>query len=599
MKRRLLLSAAILAVLTGCNSSNSDDEQDPIIPEDGKPGVGVIPFDAPPYIQRPTVDSMTVRFELNSEERVVYYRELNSEEWIAHETTQVPVIDQAFHLENLVEAELNNLNSNTVYEYYIDTDYGQTPVYQFKTWPKKSDVEDGHVYKFAHYADTHAHNYTADLIQGLIEGECGGIASQCIEELASIYIAGDISGYLGHDHIATRKLLNLMSEITPFVPVSISFGNHDNDTYYETPKMYFKLPGISDGTQGTDKLTSWWEDRYLDTVIWGHNSVLDNNDKGELERQDSFFESRFSDIRNAYHAEEHSGIAYDLVNYTMMMTHYSCKSETWTGPMQSVCNWITLNDRAVHSSYNRYFGLHIHGHNHGGFNLGQSMNAPTAWAGLPSATRECRQCYGYAPHNEFESRWAGRGVMIAEMTYVDFKHEDGRDRRKMTLRVMDQDGGLDTTNETKVFMNTDKPETPAILNQDVTLEMDAVLPETLVVETNEYVDPASHKHHESHWQLTYTNAEGQKVTKDIWGKDTRAVNWSYDKNDNEGIDLIRYDMLNSFVDIYEEINQDRETPIITSTEVRVRHRNEFFTWSNYSDAFTVTMTEEGAIPPAL
>ncbi len=594
MKKKILLTMAITAVLAGCNSS-SESVETPENPESGKPGIGVIPFSVTPYLQRPMTDSMTVRFELDSEERTVYYRKKGTEEWVAHEATRVPVIHNAYHLENLVEAELNNLDSHSFYEYYVETDFGQTPVYQFKTWPTTSDVEDGHVYKFGHYADTHAHNYISTLVDGLIAGECDDNPAQCADELASIYIAGDVAGYLGHDHEALRKTLNLFGRISPYVPVSISFGNHDKDKFWETPKMFFKLPEISD-SENVDKDIHWWEDRYLDTWIAGHNSEIERTDSHDQERQAKHWETRIRAHSNDYHAEEHAGIAYDLINYSMMMTHFSCESETWQDKKQTVCDWIDIND--AHSSNaagtrNRWLGLHIYGHNHGGFNIGQSMNAPTVWAGLPSATRECRNCYGHVEFPQYESRWAGRGVMIAEMTYRDFKHEDGRDRRNMTIRVLDKTDGYDTTNEIKILRNTEQPAQPMLTGVSGSIDM-ANQPQEYIASSSEFSDPADYGHHETHWKLDYTDAEGKAASKDVWGKDTRARYWMYDTDRNEDIDLTEYDLLPALTSIYENINQGHEIPRIVDVTVSLRHRNEFFTWSPFSEKSTVSLTEDGA-----
>ncbi|MGF1684082.1 metallophosphoesterase [Photobacterium minamisatsumaniensis] len=613
MNKKVIIPLLLSSIIAGCNSGSDDitakpENGQPGVPGNpgtspgapGIPGVGVIPFDVSPYVQRPKTDSMTVRFEIKSDVRNVYYRqkvEENSDanEWVKHEATPVPIIHNAYHLENLVEAELNELDSHTIYEYFVETDFGQTPVYQFKTWPKKTDVEDGHVYKFAHYADTHANNYISKLVEGLIQGECDSLPENCVDELASIYIAGDIAGYLGHDHIATRKTLNLFSAIAPYVPVSISFGNHDKDKFWETPKMYFKLPEISD-SDSVDKDVHWWEDRYLDTWLVGHNSEIERTDPQDIERQANHWETRIRAHSNDYHAEEHSGVAYDLINYSVMMTHFSCESETWQDKKQTICDWIDLND--LHSAgdtihgggeRNRWLGLHIYGHNHGGFNIGQSQGAPTIWAGLPSATRACRNCYGHVEFDRYESRWAGRGVMISEMTYVDFKHEDGRDRRNMTVRILDATGGYDTTNEIKTVKNTVKPQKPVLGDVADSINM-LNPPQQLVVSTSDFVDSEDYAHHETWWQLEYVGASGKKEFEHIWGKKTRARYWMYDEDRNEGNNITEHDIINSLSDIYQKVNDGVGDAQDVTVTLKAKHRNEFFVWSNWSEGKNIVLT---------
>ncbi len=542
-------------LLAGCDdSSNSNTETEPTAPEiPGQPDPVVIPppqagaapdFIVQPYLQAPSTDTMTVMFETENTEPQVWARSFGSNEEFRKVAGEIHSSDGLVY-----RAPLSELESNTLYEYYVlttDTEGNQrvTQPFAFKTWPGPSDgVAEA---KFIAISDTQLDRTMYEVVlnnvvsDGFMAKECDRTQPEtCSENIAAITISGDVVQTGSNRTHWREQLFGRMAEITPYVPLVTVPGNHDyyGNAELELYRTYMAPP--ANGSAGYED--HWYFLDYLDLRLVGLDSYPISGAHGDFNRETLAVQRQW--LRETLKdAEIHNK------TFVMGIFHHGCLSEMWNAG-ESIGSCELVAELEQYSDRTGAVTGHLFGHTHS-YSRGQSMDSQHLWLNAASASGYIEPLDDPSFQNAQISDYETFEVSRSEFGYSVLTYQFGQDQA-VTLRR--KKGGYNGDTDFEVVdkvtfspaINNNFPQaisgTGVLAAADVQLGIQVGVPDSV---------------HEVQWQVAETEDFSGAVF-DIWGNDTRRHNFFYDEaslvggdeyagfesiDTQQGVDLFKLDL---------------------------------------------------------
>ncbi|MFP3979059.1 metallophosphoesterase [Marinobacter sp. KMM 10035] len=517
------LSALLLAGCGDSSDSNNSNTGTPDIPAVPDPVVIPPPHaDAPPdfivqpYLQAPSTDTMTVMFETKNSEPQVWARSFGSNEEFRK------VAGETHSSDGLVyRAPLTELESNTLYEYYVltkDAEGNQrvTQPFAFKTWPNPGDgVSEA---KFIAISDTQLDRAMYEVVlnnvvaDGFMTKECDRTRPEtCAENIAAITISGDVV-QTGSDRTHWREqLFGRMAEITPYVPLVTVPGNHDyyGDAELELYRTYMAPP--ANGSAGYED--HWYFLDYLDLRLIGLDSYPISGYHGLFNRETLA-------IQRQWLRETLKDAEIQNKTFVMGMFHHGCLSEMWNSG-ESVGSCELVSELEQYSARTGAVTGHFFGHTHS-YSRGQSMDSQHLWLNAASVSGYIEPLNDPGFQNGQISDYETFEVSRSEFGYSVLTYQFDLDP-SVTLRR--KKGGYNGDTDFEVVdkvtfapaTNNNLPQatsgTGELAASNVQLAVQVGAPDSV---------------HEVHWQIAETENFSGPVF-DIWGNDTRRHNFFYDE----------------------------------------------------------------------
>ncbi len=550
---RILMAAGLSALLlSGCNGENGDvsadggsssdagDSSQPEKPVVVAPSADSAPdFMVRPYLQAPSPDGMTVLFETADGSPEVWARPFGSSDAF----NKVPA-DAVADGEQVYQARLDGLSSNTLYEYYVLTRDGEgavqvTQPFAFKTWPVAADGVDKA--EFLALSDTQLdRSEYVDVLDNVVEKgfmtlECDGSHPEtCAENIAGITISGDVVQVGGNRQDWREQMFGRMAAITPYVPLITVPGNHDyySDAEIKLYRTYMAPP--ANGSVGYDE--HWYYLDYLGLRLVGLDSYPISGAHGAFNRDTLAIQRQWlkETLRDARLSD---------MPFVFGLFHHGCLSELWNvGESIGSCELVAELEQ--YSADTGAITGHLFGHTHA-YSRGQSMNVPHLWLDAASASGYVEPLDDAGHQSDQIRDYDTFAVSRSEFGYnvLTFRFEPDP---SLTLQRRkggyDGDTAFDVVDEVTFHAESNNA-LPAITAgegelqpADVSLGISVAQPEAV-----EAVQ----------WQVSETEDFSDTVF-DIWGNDTRRHNWFYDSADQVGgNDLTGFEAIDTqqFVDI--------------------------------------------------
>jgi hypothetical protein len=183
-----------------------------------------------PYLQSPTASSIYICWETTSEddESIVQYKLpagiVQTESGEFEELTS----GNSWHW-----VKLENLLSDTLYEYRVYTTNTSSQWFRFRTLPEEGEnTKSGHL-RFIVRSDNQSNHETGTFIVNSMHQKLTSIFGSDLEDhISFIFNAGDIVGN-GWDITAyQREYFEPLQPFSPFIPSMISIGNHEAESDY-------------------------------------------------------------------------------------------------------------------------------------------------------------------------------------------------------------------------------------------------------------------------------------------------------------------------------------------------------------------------------
>lgn len=545
----LILSRSVLALglssllLAGCGgSSESDTATDPAPDPDsngpdtelpGDPDPVVVPppqaeaapeFIVRPYLQAPGSDTMTVMFETENIEPVVWARPFGSS------ADFIKVDGEVHSSDGLVyRARLTALESNSLYEYYVVTKDSEgservTQPFAFKTWP---DVNDGvSEAKFIAISDTQLDRSIYEVVlnnvvtDGFMAEECDGSRPEtCAENIAAITISGDVVQTGGNRGHWRNQLFGRMAEITPYVPLVTVPGNHDyyNNAELQLYRTYMSPP--DNGSVGYED--HWYFLDYLDLRLVGLDSYPISGAHGK-------FNQETLAVQRQWLRETLKDAEVQQKQFVMGMFHHGCLSEMWNNG-ESIGSCEMVAELEQYSDRTGGVTGHFFGHTHA-YSRGQSLDSRHLWLNAASASGYIEPLDDAGFQNNQISDYDTFEVSRSEFGYNLLTYRFGPDA---SVTLQRKKGGYDGDTNFEVVdevtfaaaTNTNVPQATAgtgeLAAANVQMAIQVAAPEQV---------------HEVQWQISEHEAFETEVF-DVWGNDTRRRNLFYDEASSVGGDL--------------------------------------------------------------
>lgn len=499
-----------------------------------------------PYLQSPSADSMTVMFESNDNSFSVHYRPLGQGNF-----QQLPAgtVDGS---STIFQAQIDGLISSSNYEYFVRSENGDTPVYRFRTWPADGDAVGD--FKFIVLSDTQGDwpERFRDIVQnGLIGKECSGDVNRCPEDIAGIVIPGDLVTTGGVVSLWRDEFFAMARDISPYVPLIPSIGNHDYDI--GNYLAYFKLP--ENGSAGYPE--QWYYLDYANLRLIGLNSNTSLG-AGLHSTQADWLDRLLADTAGN-----------GDIDYVFLQLHHPCKSELWLpGENPVTCDFVQkIEDFSAQTDA---ITGHLFGHTHA-YSRGQSRDVKHLWLNGATSAGDIDFWGEYAQrdYDEFQKSYDEYGYSALTFSAggapsVHVQRRTGGDDR-------DYYGYSDASSRDDFVIggaNT-PPNTPLALAPsgqagDIAVELQA----------GAFGDADGDIHLASHWQVTTTPGDYSAPVVDAWGNKTRSENIWYDTDIQQGVDITRHSVggLSGNTTYY----------------WRVRYRDEHWEWSGWSQEMRFT-----------
>ncbi|WP_119393317.1 metallophosphoesterase [Salinibius halmophilus] len=457
-------------------------------------------FIANPYLQAPSHNSMTVMFEMQPVgAQVQYWREGEAKKTVPAQVAS----DDPLGLVH--EAKLDNLDSNTSYQYQIVANGQVSATYRLHTYPATttqrsegkfiavSDVQNGNV------------NVLADIVQGIIDTECEGIAENCAQALAGIIMAGDITqtgGNRSHwrDHVFAR-----IKAISPYVPLIPVTGNHDyySDGELVNYRSYFAPPSNND----PQFEEHWYQLDYLDFRFIGLDSYPISGLNG-----------RFNRATLATQQDWLLQTLNDSLDKTFVVAafHHPCLSEMWLkGESIALCEAVkTLENFSAQTGITTG---HVFGHTHS-YSRGQSRDVAHLWLNAASVSGSLEPLNDQAYLNREVFDYDTIAVSNNHYGYSTLAFDFAQGTMTSVRRDFDRQAGEFPLTDQVRFAQNNAPATPKA-NSAVEQRIDQL----------ELSVAGSESAYELHWQLS-KNADFSGEVFDLWGNSTRTENWQYQQD---------------------------------------------------------------------
>ncbi len=458
--------------------------------------------------------------------------------------------DINFSTSRVHEVQLQDLERFTEYYYRVQTGDLKSDIYQFKTPPFSSDHQSFRMVAMSdmQHDDRNPNKFREVVQQGVLEYLDKEHEGTITESLALVLVPGDlvVEGPIYHqwqDHFF-EPAKSLFAHV-PVYPVP---GNHERNSEFFF--KYFSLP--ENGTPAYAE--HWWYKDYGNVRIVGMDS---NDGYDQIASQISWLKELMKQT-----AKDES------IDFVFAQMHHPHKSELWlagesdfTGEVIKVLEAFTTESGKP--------SIHFFGHTHG-YSRGQSRDHKHLWINVATAGGRIDEWGAYAQENydEFTVTQAEYGFVVVEVEpnqgdpYFTIKRISRGNEKVRKDNVL--------TDSMTVYKATKKPRKPQILSPlGVQLAYNQV---TLMAGDFEGKQPAAY-HAGSHWQVA-DKSDFSSGLRESW---KQSSDWYFDRDLQADDDLKDED----FVDV-----RPNKTFFW-----RVRYRDQFLNWSDWSEVGTFTTHE--------
>ncbi|WP_442845132.1 fibronectin type III domain-containing protein [Leeuwenhoekiella sp. H156] len=447
----------------------------------------------------------------------------------------------------LHEVQLTGLERFTTYYYRVKTGTLKSDIFQFKTPPFSGEEKPFNLIAMSDMQiDSSEPNKFNEVVnEGILKYLDQEFGGELPDNLALVMIPGDLvsDGTVyeqWNDHFF-KPASKLFAEV-PVYPVP---GNHEkNSQFFFT---YFSLPKNGDAAYAEH----WWYKDYGNVRIIG----LDSN-------------SGYRDLREQYKWLEQilkETETNEDIDFVFAQLHHPYKSELWI-PGEEEHTGKVVKMLEAFSDKTGKPSIHFFGHTHG-YSRGQSRDHNHLWVNVASA--------GGAIDNwgEFEGRdYDEFTVTQDEYGFVMVELDPNPADPRITLKRISR-GNTDKSRDNElrdsvtVFKLNQKPNAPLALSPNNKTE--AITGVTLKASSFEGGRPSS-THTASHWQVA-TSPDFEKPVVDSW---KQSENWYYEENRQKNDDLTDESL--------------RRLAPNSKYYWRVRYRDQYLSWSDWSQPATFT-----------
>ncbi|AUC84437.1 metallophosphoesterase [Polaribacter sp. ALD11] len=497
-----------------------------------------------PYLQDAEPNAIKIMWQTNfGEESVVHWGTKKNE---LQNNTKGIAFDINFTEKRVHEVSLTGLKKFTTYFYKVQTGKAISDIYQFKTpafkdFPKEinlvamSDMQNDwqHPTKFKEIVEEGVLAYFDKNFEGDIS-----------ENLAMVLIPGDLvengTKFKQWEDDFFKQSEKLFSKV-PVYPVP---GNHEKNSDYFF--KYFSLP-----KNGSPEYAEhWWYKDYANTRVIGLDS---NNGYKDIKQQLVWLAKLLEETAKN-----------DAIDFVFAQLHHPHKSELWIPGEEDFTGKVVKLLEGFTNKTNKP-SLHFFGHTHG-YSRGQSKEHKHLWVNVASA--------GGAIDNwgEFEGRdYDEFTVTQDEYGFVLATINTDKENPSFTLKRISRGNNIEFRNNElrdsiTVYKKTIQPNTPILT--DLNKEEKPIYKVLLKASTFKSKKKGAF-HAGANWQVATTKDFSKKVY-DSW---KQHENWYYKENRQKNDDLT-------------DETLDRKLNNNTVYYVRVRYRDQFLNWSNWSEIKT-------------
>lgn len=510
MKNQIIVLSLVLTLI-GCQ------EEDNVVSLNTREQVNFIIH---PYLQMPSSDSMTVRFETVDKHTQVWARPKGSSDGFI--VVDAELIDES--ISDTRTAVLEGLKPSTMYEYFIvalnpqdeEKIESKSPTYAFKTLPNQGDNTELNIVAIGDTQNGDTIGVLADVVnKGIIPYACEDNEETCAEKISAITIAGDIvstGNVMAHWRY---ELFEQMKNITPYVPLITVPDNHD---YYDGSNLSIYKHFFEKPTNEVEGYEETWYSMDLGRLrIIGLDSFPISHDHSNFQKdvmttQRQWLSEKLNSTKNN-----------ENIKYVFSMFHHPCLSELWiTGESLGSCELVAETEKYSKDTGN--ISGHFFGHTHA-YSRGQSMDTNHLWVnastsqGYREPIHDNHMLYDVHDYNTFAISRSEFGFNI--LTF-NIGGSESVNMKRYSATVANKVGGYGSLQDgfemtDEVTVNPGKTVLPApqiispngeVNTKDITLEISHSDPDSI---------------YEVQWQLSKDDKFENDVY-DLWGNRTRKHN---------------------------------------------------------------------------
>jgi hypothetical protein len=497
-----------------------------------------------PYLQDAEPTSIKIMWQTNfGEEAVVFW---GTEKNKLNNKSKGISFDINFTEKRVHEVSLIGLKRFTTYFYKVQTGKAISEVYQFKTPPFADFSKKINLVAMSDMQNDWQHptKFQEIVEEGILPYFDKNFEGDISDNLAMVVIPGDLvesgTNFKQWEEHFFKQSEKLFSKV-PVYPVP---GNHErNSDYFFT---YFSLP-----KNGSPEYAEhWWYKDYANTRVIG----LDSNDGYRSINQQLVWLKELLEIT----------AKNDTIDFVFAQLHHPHKSELWIPGEEDFTGKVVKLLEEFSEKTNKP-SLHFFGHTHG-YSRGQSKEHKHLWVNVASA--------GGAIDNwgEFEGRdYDEFTVTQDEYGFVLATIDPNKENPSFTLKRISRGNNIkfrnnELTDSITVFKKTIQPNQPFL--DDFSKENQPIY--KIILKANSFKSDIKDAFHAaSNWQVA-TNKDFSDKIYDSW---KQHENWYYKENRQKDDDLT------------DEV-LDRKLTNTTTYYVRVRYRDQFLNWSNWSEIKT-------------
>ncbi|WP_405605411.1 fibronectin type III domain-containing protein [Polaribacter sp. Asnod1-A03] len=497
-----------------------------------------------PYLQDAEPTSIKIMWQTDSGEESIVHWGLSKNK--LKNKTKGTAFDINFTDKRVHEVSLSELKRFTTYYYKVQTGKAVSEIYQFKTPPFSGVTKKINLVAMSdmQYDWQHPTKFKEVVEEGVLTYFDENYEGDISDNLAMVVIPGDLvergTNFKQWEEHFFKQSEKLFSKV-PVYPVP---GNHERNSEYYF--KYFQLP-----KNGNPEYPEhWWFKDYANTRIIG----LDSNDgyrnmKEQLVWLQELLEKTAKN---------------DAIDFVFAQLHHPHKSELWIPGEENFTGKVVKLLEEFTKKANKP-SLHFFGHTHG-YSRGQSKEHKHLWVNVASA--------GGAIDNwgEFEGRdYDEFTVTQDEYGFVLATIDPNKENPSFTLKRISRGNNIEfrdnqLRDSITVFKKTIQPNQPILA--DFSKENQPIY--KVVLKANSFKsDKKDAFHAASNWQAS-TTEDFSKIIYNSW---KQHENWYYRENRQKDDDLS------------DEI-LDRKLENNTTYFVRVRYRDQFLNWSDWSTVKT-------------
>jgi len=447
----------------------------------------------------------------------------------------------------LHEIQLTGLKRFTTYYYRVKTGNLQSDILQFKTPPFSGEATSFNLIAMSDMQIDHNQpdKFSEVVNEGILKYLEQQFDGKAPDNLALVMIPGDLVAQGSNYEQWQTDFFKPSEKLFSQVPVYPVPGNHEQNSQFFF--KYFSLPENGDPAYAEH----WWYKDYGNVRIIG----LDSN-KGyrEIRQQYEWLEQVLKDTEKA-----------EDIDFVFAQLHHPYKSELWIPGEEETTGKVVKMLEAFSDKTGKP-SVHFFGHTHG-YSRGQSRDHNHLWVNVASAGGSIDN-WGEFEGRDYDEFTVTQDEYGFVMVNVDPNPADPKISLKRISRGNvhnPKDNAV--TDSITVYKINQKPDAPV----GISPKRESVLITSITLKASEFSGGrVSSKHNASHWQVS-TTTDFEKLVKDSWKQNE---NWYYDENRQKGDDLTD-----------EELSRLHPS---TTYYWRVRYRDQYLGWSDWSEVLTFT-----------